>query len=351
MNIPRTFCVTLQETPLRTKMFLEMANKFNIQVDLFYGVFGQRMGLTPKLPNEIECPGKNIFMTDGAVGCYLSHFVLWNVLSYLPEDEFLIVEDDAVFADNFQEKFINTYKKLPKDWDLVYVGWVPCGNVPPPVIVDEGISIRHPSATHGYLIKKRIIKKVINSIQPCGSPIDLVMVNKLLPHIKFYTFDPPLINQRSYLNFTDPIWSSLVYDWENDLYKCKKKLLEKISYGDGWYSIERTKDEMWKWSEDSFSLLIPDSLDSIQLEFSVAKSNTITFHGSEVNKVFVFPGINKVSIPCKNITCVKGKVSNLFVPKNETTNSLDDRSLGICLKKVIMTMGINEIDIPIDDIV
>jgi hypothetical protein len=47
-KIPRTFCITLKETHTRTREFLEEAKKHELDVELFYGVFGEKTGLRLK---------------------------------------------------------------------------------------------------------------------------------------------------------------------------------------------------------------------------------------------------------------------------------------------------------------
>lgn len=348
---PRTFCVTLKETPVRARGFLESSLPEGMRVEYFYGVFGQRMGLTPHQPNEIECPGMNIFMTDGAVGCYLSHFVLWNVLSYLPEDEFFVVEDDAVFVEGFAERFADCYKRLPSDWEMVYVGWLPWGDGKDRVMVGDGISIRHPSATHAYLIKKSLLRRAIEAIQPCGSPIDLLIANRLLPTIKYYVFDPSLVTQRSYLNTADPAWNSLVYDWKNDLYGCKKKLIENLALTDGWHAAEQDKTGAWRWSKDQFIIQVPDNIPAVEIHCSTPIENGIIFTvGNNQEQMDLKVGDNKLVVRPNGETKIDGKIIVPFQPPKFNPESSDPRTLGICLKKLVIQNGETNVEVSIQEL-
>ena len=180
--IPRSFCITLKETPLRTKGFFEMIND-RIQVEPFYGIMGPRMGLVPKLPNEIECPGRNIYLNEKAIGCNMSHFLLWHAMKYMPEDEFMVFEDDAFLGDDFLTKFTSLYERLPKDWQMVFVGWIPTGHPPQPRL-DDGMSLLLPSGTHAYMVKKTIFNDLCDCMMPFQSNIDLTIVSRLLPKIR-----------------------------------------------------------------------------------------------------------------------------------------------------------------------
>jgi GR25 family glycosyltransferase involved in LPS biosynthesis len=348
-NIPRAFCITLKETQLRTNGFLELSKNAGLNVELFYGILGNRLGLSPKFTNEIERPGKNISLNDQAIGCTLSHFTLWNLLKYLPEDEFLIFEDDAVINPDFVDKFTELYNKLPLDWEMVYVGWVPNGNDVHTIIVNDGISIRTVSATHAYLIKKTIINKLCDCVLPIQSPLDLTIINKVLPLIKYYVFDPCLVEQRSYLNSTDPIWASLIYDWKNDLYEQKQKILNELSLNDDeWYMVESNGDERWKWSKDKFTIKIPKLINSLQLFCSVPLENVLTITcGDQTKDYNMVGGEDVIYIKLNgNADTIEGKMKFPYIPSQNDSNTTDDRTLGICLRQIVI--GVGSVNIPLE---
>lgn len=345
--IPRTFCITLKETPQRTKGFLESAKSANINAELFYGVLGVRLGLSAKNPNTLECPKGDVYVTEGSIGCTLSHYMLWKTLQHQPESEFLILEDDVELYDGFQQKFENLYYRLPKDWDMVYVGWFPHGYDKNPVIVDEGISIRLPSATHAYLIKKAILEKLCECMIPIQSKIDLTLVEKFLPKIKYYVFDPSIVSQKSLLNHKDSIWNSIVYDWKLDLYGTRKKMLRELSLLDGWYSIEKDKDNYWIWSKDNFSINIPPKIDNITLKLSTPIQNVLSLTCNNVQKdIPLNVGDNEIALGTGNANKLEGKLNTPFIPSQMDNNSSDSRTLGICLKKI--EVNISGENIPIE---
>lgn len=351
-NFPRTFCVTLKETPLRTKAFLQGAEKAGVNAEVFYGIYGSRIRLTPRLPNDLECPGQNIFLTDGAVGCYLSHLILWNVLQHFPENEFLVVEDDAIFADNFLEKFEYIYGRLPANWDMVYLGWLPYEDESKgKVVVDDGIVIQQPAATHGYLIKKSALRLACDVIQPCQSPLDLTIMSKLLPCLKYFVLDPPLITQRSYLNTNDPVWNSLVYDWKRDLYGVKSKILRKLVLIDGWYDEEHSANGSWRWTEPTFSLSLPLNIESITLFCTTPIPNKLEIVQGEHTQTFpLVQDENLIKIVTTGESIITGKLEHSFIPMDHSEGSNDDRKLGLCLKKIALQSGTTVFDILIPEL-
>lgn len=351
-NFPRTFFITLQETPLRTSIFLESASKAQVAAVPFYGIFGSRLSLKSKLVNSLECPGREIFMTEGAIGCYLSHLMLWKMLLHFPEDEFLILEDDAIFVENFREKFDVLYDQLPKRWDMVYVGWLPYGEGKRIIKVSDGISILRPSATHAYLIKKSILELACDVIQPCFSPLDLTIATKLLPQIKYYVFDPSLVNQRSYLNTNDSTWNSLVYDWDSDIYGCRKSIIKGLTLSDGWYNLERDDKKMWRWSMDQFSIPVPPSADVIRVICSTPIENVVDIKTDDGN-IINYPlsvGDNMLEIPVKKCNLIDFFVKTPFIPSNIDNTSQDNRSLGVCVFGLSIQIGNSDIDINISEL-
>lgn len=337
---------------MRTRSFLESSGKANIKSELFYGVFGKKLGMASKYPNVLETPNNdNIFMTEGAIGCNLSHFILWNVLKHLPENEFFIVEDDALFINGFRDKFQSVYSRLPSNWEFVYVGWVPYGNDLSSMIVEEGISIRVPSATHAYLVKKSALDRLCDCLLPFQSNIDLTLINKFLPTINYYVFDPSLVEQKSYANTSDSTWVSLVYDWENDLYNFKKKIMREVSLGEGWHLSEENGADTWRWSMEKFTINIPKSIDSLVLICSVTSNNSISIGvGNHTEEMNLKAGNNELEIPTRGESQIFGVIANPFIPAKQSKDSNDCRTLGICLKRLVMKMGVTSIPVEFSDL-
>ncbi|CAE7560696.1 unnamed protein product [Symbiodinium natans] len=65
-------------------------------------------------------------MTPGAVGCALSHRVLWESLAseVSLQDWLLVLEDDLLWvASDLEQRLAQVVRELPSDWHLCYVGW------------------------------------------------------------------------------------------------------------------------------------------------------------------------------------------------------------------------------------
>lgn len=353
IQLPRTFCVSLKETPKRKAAAQEYFNSLGLKFEFFDGVYGKNFGLKATSPNLLEFNNET-YVTSGNIGCCLSHFLLWNICSYFPEEEFLIIEDDATFCDDFFNKFEKCYKQIPSDWKFVSVGWIPYGNDAECQKISENIAVKTPSGTQAYLVKKSILPYLIDSLSPVHYPIDLTLINRVFPNIKHYVFDPSLVSQRSYLNWTDPTWMSLVYDWETDHYKVGSIINRSISFGDGWHMIESLGKNLWRWSKPKFSFKLREKLvfDRIGLEFSSVKKNIVEFSDDSGNKqkYYISPGNNSIEIILNKTISLNGEVGEKFIPKETVDGSNDDRELGICLKGIYIPMNNEKISIAISKI-
>src|ERR1035437_1301877 len=201
-EVPRTFCVTLRETPKRKEEAEKYFDQIGLKAEFFYGIHGESFGLKTTIPNYAILPGRESFITQGAVGCLLSHLMLWNVLIHQPEDEFLILEDDVVFVDGFEEKFVKLKGELPADWEMVYLGYLISGGTygEGTTYVSENVIICKPVCTHAYMVKKSALKTLIETNQLAWNPLDIQIIERSLPKLKYYAVKEPLISQRSISN-------------------------------------------------------------------------------------------------------------------------------------------------------
>merc|ERR1740130_2416555 len=76
------------------------------------------------LPNEEKLFGTDL--TDGGIGCALSHMMIWRDIiqrvgsgSASAESVFLVLEDDCQFVEGFTEELLNErFSHVPADWEL-----------------------------------------------------------------------------------------------------------------------------------------------------------------------------------------------------------------------------------------
>ena len=89
------------------------------QYHRFAGIDGKKLTWTP----EINALFKNnkYNSTAGRVGCALSHLTLWRHIASTKNQLHLVLEDDALFLDDWQAKWNREYSRLLPPNPLVVV--------------------------------------------------------------------------------------------------------------------------------------------------------------------------------------------------------------------------------------
>jgi GR25 family glycosyltransferase involved in LPS biosynthesis len=214
---PKTFCITLKNYPKRTNYATNHFKEHDLDVEMFEGIDGKGFGLQTRIPYTDDNPdwncdhGSPYFISQGHVGCILSHYMLWRILEYLPYGEYLIFEDDVVLCEGFKEKFIDIKSKLPEDWQYCFIGNC-CLDRTDSLQVADGIiqTVSPPLCTHAYLIKKTALPTLIKTNSVAWVNIDIQIQKRSLKELPYYVFDPSLALQRS-IDPNDCDFKSLTY--------------------------------------------------------------------------------------------------------------------------------------------
>jgi GR25 family glycosyltransferase involved in LPS biosynthesis len=193
MKIPKIFCISLKKNIERKNIISNQNQKLNIT--FFDGVDGKKFGFK-SIESKKNDFDDNKIIIPGRIGCFLSHYMLWNHLLYLDDEEFIIIEDDAIFKNNFEEKFINYKHQLPSDWQYVFLGYSCFDNANNPIKINTNIAVCDlpPLGTFGYMIKKSILSILIETNSEIWSALDIQIQQISLKKIKHHIFYPALIN-------------------------------------------------------------------------------------------------------------------------------------------------------------
>jgi len=209
------FLINLKRRPDRLDKF----NKISPIKDykLIYGFDGQN------IKNEYDNDKVNKFtnLRPGEIGCFISHLRIYETIVKDNIDYALIMEDDAKFCDNFNEKLQNLIKNI-KDYDILYIGgrFTPNFSMNPdnytkitdnivqhkyndnyifnknPTNNDLTFRIDTDRTTHSYIISKNICKlllDVFNKSNNIDIPIDFWIIETLhYNNIKIYSCNPLL---------------------------------------------------------------------------------------------------------------------------------------------------------------
>ena len=121
---------------------------------------------------EID-PLFKIHGTPGAIGCALSHLKAWKTFLKSREENCIIFEDDIVFDDLYTtSRFNNVLKSVPKDFDILYMGYFNFGDKPCSLIkytnenagkINEDVSVpKTILGAHAYVLSRKGAEKLVS---------------------------------------------------------------------------------------------------------------------------------------------------------------------------------------------
>jgi len=111
------------------------------------------------------------FGSWGAVGCYLSHASLWEMVVNQNLDHCLIFEDDVVFEPDFVEKYNKVINYIPSDTDIFFLDISWCEKSEKYNELLDKITGKF-FGMHAYIITNAGAKKLLKHIFPIEVQID-----------------------------------------------------------------------------------------------------------------------------------------------------------------------------------
>lgn len=174
--------------------------KIGLSFNIFTAIDGREKPLHPlisKYSKELSFKYKGQYLTPGQLGCYASHYLLWEKCVALNES-IIIIEDDAdIYTDNFSN-FITNIHSLSKNIECIRLFknkrnnftskyHSNCSN-----IEIHQFSRGHMSAT-GYYLTPTGAKKLLNNSNQWYLPVDIYMDQFWVNHIICYGTVPPCL--------------------------------------------------------------------------------------------------------------------------------------------------------------
>ena len=134
-------------------------------------------------------------LKPGELGCLLSHLNILKECQKNNIENVLITEDDVEFCKDFNFKFFEYIKELPK-WDILYLGanhalCNPYESNPPIKVTEHVYRVIHAYSTHAYAVNKSCYQYLIDHISNLTNPLD-VMYSKIQKNLEVYIFRPHL---------------------------------------------------------------------------------------------------------------------------------------------------------------
>lgn len=155
---------------------IEQCEKYNLWAERLPAVSGNDIKTYPKEIFQVNENYKKQ-MSNNTLACYLSHVKALEEVSKLPDGfNCLILEDDIVFRDNFDNVMRQVKQDLEKlDWDIIFLG--SCMQDSDNVLrVSENLAKTGlNTGTWAYMVNSKSAKFILKSILPIMYPFDLAV--------------------------------------------------------------------------------------------------------------------------------------------------------------------------------
>ena len=114
MNI---YVISLIERKDRMKLFLQQSIKQNIDYKLIEAIDGRELDTDLWIEKY-----DNRLLKKGEIGCYMSHYEIYEKEYDLGINDFMIFEDDCRVVNDFWNKVEEVKNNTPSDWDIILLG-------------------------------------------------------------------------------------------------------------------------------------------------------------------------------------------------------------------------------------
>ncbi len=190
---PRTFVLTVDR---EIKCFNETAahlNEIGMQWERFNGFDNRVLRLNPVDTFDLDRAGSRI--APKHIAATLSHYLIWKVMSYQPDDSFWVLEYDVRMTPDWKDTYQLAFAHLPVDWDIFFLGSCCCKGRNTSLIGGNVYKVEYPLCGHAQMIRKKALPTLLREHQKINMPLDIAMFYNSLPKLNVYTALPPIVVQ------------------------------------------------------------------------------------------------------------------------------------------------------------
>jgi GR25 family glycosyltransferase involved in LPS biosynthesis len=141
---------------------LEKVLSFNLpSPEVVEAVYYSQLSDTQKeFWNDKIITEENFIDSDGAMGCFASHYTIWNYISKREDEYALVVEDDV----NFKSNIDSILKELPEDFDILFLGGTYEGGYFKFGVYKPEFHKKNAFTTEAYIVSKKGAFKLLDLV-------------------------------------------------------------------------------------------------------------------------------------------------------------------------------------------
>ena len=204
----------------------------DLEFEVFHAVDGEQVNYGGLVSQGFDVrhdwidPILNTRLTKGEVGCFLSHWSIWQKCIERNE-KVLVLEDDARLTDRFD---LQEIEKLTDTYNFLYLGWKEMAKSIP--IDDKLVQPLYPYWTLGYVITPESAKILCNdAIKSNVIPVDEYLPT-MMPKLKAVAYKTNVVTPVSRDILGSDVLSSSRYDLfvDGNIHLCTVATDEKKAY-------------------------------------------------------------------------------------------------------------------------
>lgn len=196
-NFPPIFVISLARATERRADMICRLDLLGVNYEIVDAVDGKELDLSAlgnRLRQDICAKNYGRKMNIGEIGCYLSHYNLWERMVADNISTAIVLEDDAALSEDFASVVSDTIN-CEYEWEIVDL----YSNKPAKIyrtlcFVGEnrklGISLRSHLCTVGYLIRRSAAEKLVSYCREIREPIDMLFVRWWRHKTRYYYVSP-----------------------------------------------------------------------------------------------------------------------------------------------------------------
>lgn len=191
---PRTFVLTVNR---RIACFDETAahlDSIGLKWERFDGMDNQLCRLNPVDTFDLDRAGERIGPKH--IAATLSHYMMWKVMLYAPEDVFWALEYDVEFVADWEHQYREAMSVLPDDWDVLFLGSCCCKGRESRHIAKNVHEVKYPLCGHAIMYRKKALPVLLQEQQKICAPLDIALMTQAFPKLRVYCLLPRMVEQR-----------------------------------------------------------------------------------------------------------------------------------------------------------
>lgn len=211
-NIP-TYLISCDEFAERKKEAFKALERANVKFNYWRGLHGVSSGIATTKVYNYHNNGMPYYISPGATSLIINHLFLYQHCLSNQYEQVVILEDDVQFEEGWQDKMKNMLLELPKNYDLVYLGWLHEGHERKYEHYKHCLYNKINDCifgTHALLISRKGLKILIETLRVIEKPLDIQIYEKSIPHMNYFLCFPSIVTQKSQKKDKDKIWETTI---------------------------------------------------------------------------------------------------------------------------------------------